>query len=119
MTYTVEINIPSRAEGEDVEVMYLGVFPNKGGPQEVSEESVQLWEQGYDRKWPEGGNLVLPVVIPEATDKGNLVADNPESDPEVPGFEGSNEVKGSQDQPVGSATKEPAGADQKKKGGDK
>jgi hypothetical protein len=76
----VFVHNPTRAKGELVEVLFLGVFPN-GEESDVTDEQVQLYQALSGRQWPKDGTLNLdrrpkkikeedtPVASPEAASK--------------------------------------------------
>lgn len=52
MTKIITVNQPNRPEGEDIEVLHLGVFPN-GSTSEVSDEAAYNYEMQTGLKLPD------------------------------------------------------------------
>jgi hypothetical protein len=70
----VKVNHPARAAEDPVEVLFLGIFPNRR-TSNVTDEQVATFEALSGRKWPKEGVLHVgaeephPVAPPEAASK--------------------------------------------------
>lgn len=86
----VKINLPGVAKDEEVEVAFLGLFPN-GKTSTVPQEQVDTWCALTGREWPADGTLGIP--------------DLPDPDVEAHEAPGAAEAKGPGEQPPADADK--------------
>jgi hypothetical protein len=63
----VTVNLPGTAKGEEVEVAFLGLFPN-GSTTTVTPEQVATWEACTERTWPKD-DLTIPDAPVEEEDE--------------------------------------------------
>jgi len=79
----VEVHLPSRPKGDEIEVMHLGLFPN-GATSDVTDEQKANWCAQTGQDWPKGGTLKVPdttvsetVIIPGAAEATGQDEDTP------------------------------------------